>query len=73
MEHLGNFGLSTFVLDFMLLCHFHVNSPLRTSDACVTALETLQSSCCTKCHDSAVLRLLAFSIASAIPGKCVDP
>uniref|UniRef100_A0A2P2LPK2 Uncharacterized protein n=1 Tax=Rhizophora mucronata TaxID=61149 RepID=A0A2P2LPK2_RHIMU len=37
------------------------------------ALETLQTSCCTKCHDSAVFSLFAFSVASSIPGNDLDP
>jgi hypothetical protein len=52
--------------------HIHVSSPLRTSEACLTARETRQTSCCTKCHASAVFRYFASSMASFIPGNDLD-
>lgn len=51
----------------------HVSRPLRTSDACVMARATRQTSCCTERHESVDFRLLAFSIASDTPGKELDP
>lgn len=55
------------------IVHIHVNSPRRTSETCLIALDTLQTSCCTSFHESAVLGFFAFSMASSIPGKDVDP
>lgn len=51
----------------------HVSRPLRTSDACVMARATRQTSCCTECQESEEFRFLAISIASDIPGNELDP